>query len=438
MLQTKIRTAQEIETYMEELRSWLKEDRDTPAEEMGDFFSKRLDIYEDVHLGHWPEEYAHIADFLPEGLGSLLDIGCGTGLELKAIYQRFPGVRVTGIDLSPDMLGKLQRTYREKNFRAIAADYFEYPFEEEQYDAALSFETLHHFKYEKKKGIYQKLFRALKPGGCYVECDYMACCDEEERLCLEQYEYKRQKSGLPDGVFVHLDIPLTLEHQLELMRQAGFQAVDVLYQNSGTVILRAWKGEPMTEREKMLAGQLYDCGDSELLSRWHLAKNLVRDYNRTDSGDAAKKERILNELLGGRGANLWITAPFYVDYGNNIYFGNNCEVNMNCTFLDDNRIVIGDNALIAPNVQIYTAFHPTNARDRFGAPREDGSFEFCKTQTAPVVIGNNVWIGGGAIIMPGVTIGDNVVIGAGSVVTRDIPSDKIAYGNPCRVMRDNR
>lgn len=193
----------------------------------------------------------------------------------------------------------------------------------------------------------------------------------------------------------------------------------------------------MTEREKMLAGKLYDCGDSELLSRWHKAKNLVRDYNRTDSENLAEKDRILAELLGGRGANLWITAPFFADYGDNIYFGNNCEVNMNCVFLDDNRITIGDNALIAPNVQIYTAFHPTNAKDRFGEPKEDGSFAFCKTQTAPVTIGNNVWIGGGAIIMPGVTIGDNVVIGAGSVVTRDIPSNKIACGNPCRVIRDN-
>ncbi len=194
----------------------------------------------------------------------------------------------------------------------------------------------------------------------------------------------------------------------------------------------------MTEREKMLAGQLYDCGDPELLDRWHKAKDLMRDYNLANSADAAEKERILNELLGGRGKNLWITAPFYVDYGNNIYFGNNCEVNMNCTFLDDNKIVIGDNALIAPNVQIYTAFHPANAADRFGECKEDGSFAFCKTITAPVTIGDNVWIGGGAILLPGVTIGDNVVIGAGSVVAKDIPSNVIAYGNPCRVVRENR
>ncbi|AVQ44757.1 sugar O-acetyltransferase [Clostridium botulinum] len=193
----------------------------------------------------------------------------------------------------------------------------------------------------------------------------------------------------------------------------------------------------MTEREKMLAGELYDCGDIELLSQWHRAKNLVRDYNQTNSKNLEEKNRILTELLGGRGANLWITAPFFVDYGDNIYFGNNCEVNMNCTFLDDNKIIIGNNALIAPNVQIYTEFHPTNSQERFGEVKEDSSFEFCKTQTAPVVIGNNVWIGGGVIIMPGVTIGDNVVIGAGSVVTKDILSNKIAYGNPCRVVRDN-
>lgn len=188
----------------------------------------------------------------------------------------------------------------------------------------------------------------------------------------------------------------------------------------------------------MLAGQRYDCGDEELLTQWHRAKDLIRDYNRIDSANAQEKERILSELLGGKGENLWITAPFFVDYGNNIYFGDDCEVNMNCTFLDDNVIRIGNHALIAPNVQIYTAFHPTNAADRFGAPREDGSFAFCKTQTAPVIMGDNVWIGGGAILMPGITIGDNVVIGAGSVVTRDIPSNVIAYGNPCRVIRENR
>ena len=116
----------------------------------------------------------------------------------------------------------------------------------------------------------------------------------------------------------------------------------------------------MTEKEKMLAGELYDCGDAELLALWHRAKDLARDYNLTNSSDTKRKSELLNELLGKVGNQLWITPPFHVDYGCNIYFGNNCEVNMNCTFLDDNKIIIGDNVLIAPNVQIYTAYHPTH------------------------------------------------------------------------------
>lgn len=193
----------------------------------------------------------------------------------------------------------------------------------------------------------------------------------------------------------------------------------------------------MTEREKMLAGELYDCGDKELLDRWHLAKNLVREYNNIVSEDLEYKNKILNQLLGKIEKNVWITPPFYVDYGDNIYIGNNTEINMNCTFLDDNKIIIGKNCLIAPNVQIYTAFHPKNVTERLGEIKQDGTFEFCKTYTAPVIIGDNVWIGGGVIILPGVTIGNNVVIGAGSVVTKNIPDNKIAYGNPCRVIKEN-
>ena len=192
----------------------------------------------------------------------------------------------------------------------------------------------------------------------------------------------------------------------------------------------------MTEKEKMLAGELYDCGDAELLALWHRAKDLARDYNLTNSSDTKRKIELLNELLGKVGNQLWITPPFHVDYGCNIYFGNNCEVNMNCTFLDDNKIIIGDNVLIAPNVQIYTAYHPTHYLDRFTIS-ENETFNFCKTQTAPVIICKNVWIGGGTIILPGVTIGDNTVIGAGSVVTKDIPADTIAYGNPCKVHKAN-
>lgn len=191
----------------------------------------------------------------------------------------------------------------------------------------------------------------------------------------------------------------------------------------------------MTEREKMLAGELYDCGDPELLERWHLAKDLIKQYNALPSSDLKAKEAVLRQLLGGCGENVWITSPFYVDYGNNIFLGNHCEINLNCVFLDDNRIEIGDYALIGLSVQIYTAFHPADFRKRFALPRKEGEFAFCRTQTAPVKIGNGVWIGGGAVILPGVTIGDNVTIGAGSVVTHSIPSYTIACGNPCRPIR---
>lgn len=192
----------------------------------------------------------------------------------------------------------------------------------------------------------------------------------------------------------------------------------------------------MTEREKMLAGLPYDCSDPQLLARWHLAKDLARAYNQLPSADLEAKQRLLRQLLGGFGSQLWIAQPFYVDYGENIYFGDGCEVNMNCTFQDDQRITIGDRALIGPNVQIYTASHALAGAARRGAGRGPG-FSFCTTQAAPVTVGSDVWIGGGAILLPGVTVGDDVVIGAGSVVTRPLPSHVVACGNPCRVVRRN-
>ena len=192
----------------------------------------------------------------------------------------------------------------------------------------------------------------------------------------------------------------------------------------------------MNEQKKRLYGRTYDCRGAGLLEQWHREKDLANRYNNLPSADLKQKEAILAQWFGPRGKQLGITAPFYVDYGVNIHFGNNCEVNMNCVFLDDNKITIGDNVLIAPNVQIYTAFHPTHYKNR-NVTGADGQFSFCVTQTAPVTIGDNVWIGGGAIIMPGVHIGNNVVIGAGSVVTKSIEDDVIAVGNPCKVIRQN-
>lgn len=189
-----------------------------------------------------------------------------------------------------------------------------------------------------------------------------------------------------------------------------------------------------TEKEKMLAGELYNCGDHELITRWHKAKRLQQEYSQTDSTERQKLNTLLDELLGSRGCNTWIVAPIFTDYGENIHIGNNVEINANCVFLDCNRIHIGDNTGIGPGVHIYTVYHPVKAADRI-SHREGEEFPFWKSLTAPVSIGNNVWIGGGAIILPGVTIGDNTTIGAGSVVTKSIPANSLAAGNPCRVMK---
>lgn len=191
----------------------------------------------------------------------------------------------------------------------------------------------------------------------------------------------------------------------------------------------------MTEKEKMLAGELYDCGDSELMEIWHRGKNLAQKYNKLDYSDKTGQLKILDELLGSRGECTQVTAPFYVDYGKFIYLGNNCEINMNCVFLDCNKITIGDNVLVAPGVHIYTVFHPINASERYNKS-VNGSFPFAVAKTAPVSIGNNVWIGGGSIILPGVSIGDNTTIGAGSIVTKSIPENVLAYGNPCRIVKE--
>lgn len=185
-----------------------------------------------------------------------------------------------------------------------------------------------------------------------------------------------------------------------------------------------------TEKVKMLSGEPYDCGDTELITRWHLAKQLQREYNNTPSDNAERLSVLLDELIGSRGENVWISAPIFVDYGENIHIGKNVEINMNCVFLDCNKITIGDYSGIGPGVHIYTVFHSSIPQERLG---KDSNF--WKSLTAPVNIGKNVWIGGGSIILPGVNIGDGVTIGAGSVVTHDIPPYCVAVGNPCRVIK---
>lgn len=188
----------------------------------------------------------------------------------------------------------------------------------------------------------------------------------------------------------------------------------------------------MTEKEKMLNGEYYDSRDPELIKIYHKARKLLKDYNNLNSELIQERERILNELFEHKAHGVWIEIPFYCDYGENISIGENTFVNTNCMFLDNNKIKIGKNGLIAPYVQIYTATHPLKASERIVQNKNESRY---LTYTEPVTIGDNVWVGGNSVIFPGVTIGSNVTIGAGSVVTKDIPDNVLAYGNPCKVIK---
>jgi maltose O-acetyltransferase len=180
-----------------------------------------------------------------------------------------------------------------------------------------------------------------------------------------------------------------------------------------------------SERDKMLAGELYDPLDPDLVARRVRARDLCQALNATRESETEQRRAILRDLFGAGGDTVWMQPPFYCDYGDNIHLGERVFFNFNCVVLDVCRVTIGDFTLFGPAVQIYTPLHPLDAASR----RQE---EYGK----PVDIGADVWVGGGAIILPGVSIGARSVIGAGSVVTRDVPAGVFAAGNPCRVIRE--
>jgi maltose O-acetyltransferase len=180
-----------------------------------------------------------------------------------------------------------------------------------------------------------------------------------------------------------------------------------------------------SEREKMVAGELYNALDPDLVSARGRARDLCLDLNATRESQHAERRRVLQMLFGAGGDDAWLQPPFFCDYGFNILLGKRVFFNFNCVVLDECPVRIGDFTLFGPAVQICTALHPFSASLR-------RTLEFGK----PVEIGSDVWVGGGAIICPGVKIGSRSVIGAGSVVTRDIPAGMLAVGNPCRVIRE--
>jgi len=181
-----------------------------------------------------------------------------------------------------------------------------------------------------------------------------------------------------------------------------------------------------TEKEKMLCGELYNGSDPSLVADRNRARELCQALGYLSPTVPESERAALLAKLFGVATNAWVTPPFFCDYGSNIQLGDKVYFNFNCVVLDVAKVTIGNNVLFGPAVQLYTATHPMNAEER------RSGLEFAK----PINIGNDVWLGGGAIVCPGVTIGDGSVIGAGSVVVRDIPGGVFAAGNPCRVIRN--
>ncbi|GAA0133576.1 maltose O-acetyltransferase [Paenibacillus sp. YSY-4.3] len=182
---------------------------------------------------------------------------------------------------------------------------------------------------------------------------------------------------------------------------------------------------PRTEREKMVAGELYDASNPQLVADRLRARKLTRLFNETHEDELSRRAELLGELLGSAEENAYIEPTFRCDYGYNIHVGRQFYANFDCVILDICEVRIGDYCFMAPGVHIYTATHPLDPQER------NSGLEYGK----PVTIGNNVWIGGRAVIVPGVTIGDNVVIAAGAVVTKDVPPGAVVGGNPAKILK---
>jgi len=216
----------------------------TKLEPMDDFFAARVHDYDEhmlMHVEGCREGYPKMAETIPADCKNLLDLGCGTGLELDAIFLRFPGMVVTGIDMTSSMLEKLTEKHPGKALNLICGDYFQTDLGTEQYDCAVSFETMHHFKHEKKISLYQKIHDALKTCGCYIECDYMVGTQLEEDYYFAEYDRLCNEQNLPENVFYHYDTPCTVENQIMLLKKAGFRTVEKIFSMGNTVMLKALK-----------------------------------------------------------------------------------------------------------------------------------------------------------------------------------------------------
>ena len=214
-------------------------------EKMDAFFEARLDGYEEhmlTNIESAEEFYPFTAENLPDIPGAkVLDLGCGTGLELRWYFRRNPNAKVTGIDLSEGMLAFLRKTYPERDIHLIRGSYFDVPFGERAFDAAVSVESLHHFTKEEKIPLYEKLHRSLKPGASFILTDYFALSDDDEKRHRQTLQALKREQGISDQEFYHYDTPLTVEHEMEALLAAGFPRVKILRNWGATYTLKAEK-----------------------------------------------------------------------------------------------------------------------------------------------------------------------------------------------------
>jgi tRNA (cmo5U34)-methyltransferase len=218
----------------------IKGDEKMKIEQMSDFFAARVDGYDEHMINQvegCKEGYMRMAELLPQGADKILDLGCGTGLELDEIFRTKPFINVTGIDLTQEMLNKLKQKHPDKNLSLINASYFDYDFGTCKYDAAISFQTLHHFSHEDKLKLYSKIFASLKDGGQYIECDYMLETQEEEDFYYSENKRIRKEQGVPEGDFYHYDTPCTIDNQIKILSKAGFKNVKMNWRVKNTTII---------------------------------------------------------------------------------------------------------------------------------------------------------------------------------------------------------
>jgi len=223
---------------------------DSKLVEMSEFFNDRAQIYDTVHIEHIDggmESKNLLASFLPEHTNELLDIGVGTGLELEEIFKRFPEIKVTGLDISEKMLDLLKEKYPGKNIVVHRASYLDCDFGQSLYDAALSVMTLHHYGHRTKTDLYRKIYDCLKPGGVYIECDYMLSeyeyenAQEKEDSFFSEYEQLKKEQDITDNKEYHFDTPCTVSNQKKMLLEAGFANTKEVWRRKNTVVLIANK-----------------------------------------------------------------------------------------------------------------------------------------------------------------------------------------------------